>query len=651
LRSAEATDKATVSRRLGPGGDRNLDSSIGIARLRSFLEKKIEDTYRSSVRRIIPLLRREFVSAQEALRQVQAELAAPGEDGRGLLHAYREDFSRTLVDAIHGTARASVQEWGETSDLEQSNGGCSFSSVMTGQEGRKWGDVVASEVGNADHKLFGGAQYHRALREFTAAVRHMQPVTVTDDEIANVGGVGDTHDGVNVMRTACVLALNKAQVAFDPILDVLQHRCEYVMKRLFPVVNSIVTVPESRGRLSGSEHKALRALRERGAENRRNEDIVRQIFDKFVEDQMALCLEKCRDDLRGMTRFVTWDIASKGGADLVASLRDSLQSADSLVELYSLANEGAVLGAGERGDSASIASPLEDRISLTPPALTRLAFSGTAESKSLLNAVVGRVVRGLLRVSQEESLAGLETHTGSLQLQVKREQVREGLTCELIARKLLVTLIITQEGHYNQLVRLTEDLLGNRAVTNNGAVVKALIRVIVRSWQEQFAKSVVMKFNCFFLLPFIDTFPSYLRDEIDRIYAEPDRNDAASSFQALAGQERRKELEQTRAVLLAECEANLNLQKQFEAILSHRSIDDSVGDKAALIEREGDAFRGVVEKRRVDHKSLMRNVEIDEDGGNKINSKIDENGSTPKRSNRVSLRSPTPFRKSSASVL
>lgn len=29
------------------------------------------------------------------------------------------------------------------------------------------------EVGNGNNKLFGGAQYHRALREFNFAIRHM----------------------------------------------------------------------------------------------------------------------------------------------------------------------------------------------------------------------------------------------------------------------------------------------------------------------------------------------------------------------------------------------------------------------------------------------------------------------------------------------
>lgn len=59
-----------------------------------------------------------------------------------------------------------------------------------------WLRTLESEVGNSKQKLFGGAQYHRAIKEFTLAVRHMVTPTVTEDEIANAAGIGDRHNGV-----------------------------------------------------------------------------------------------------------------------------------------------------------------------------------------------------------------------------------------------------------------------------------------------------------------------------------------------------------------------------------------------------------------------------------------------------------------------
>jgi len=34
---------------------------------------------------------------------------------------------------------------------------------------------------------------------------------VTEDEIANAAGMGDVHDGVNFMRAACVIAVEKVR--------------------------------------------------------------------------------------------------------------------------------------------------------------------------------------------------------------------------------------------------------------------------------------------------------------------------------------------------------------------------------------------------------------------------------------------------------
>ena len=74
-------------------------------------------------------------------------------------------------------------------------------------------------------------------------------------------GMGDVHDGVNFMRSACVIAVEKAQSSFDPMLEVqdtashavadltvdvscvvglvtqaLRHRMVHIMRRLFPIV-------------------------------------------------------------------------------------------------------------------------------------------------------------------------------------------------------------------------------------------------------------------------------------------------------------------------------------------------------------------------------------------------------------------------------
>jgi hypothetical protein len=52
--------------------------------------------------------------------------------------------------------------------------------------------------------------------------------------------MGDRHNGVNFMRAACVIAMEKAQLSFEPMLETLRIRAAHIMKRLFPVVEEMI---------------------------------------------------------------------------------------------------------------------------------------------------------------------------------------------------------------------------------------------------------------------------------------------------------------------------------------------------------------------------------------------------------------------------
>lgn len=40
---------------------------------------------------------------------------------------------------------------------------------------------------------------------------------VTEDEIANAAGISDMHDGVNFMRAACVIAVEKVRTNLEQV--------------------------------------------------------------------------------------------------------------------------------------------------------------------------------------------------------------------------------------------------------------------------------------------------------------------------------------------------------------------------------------------------------------------------------------------------
>ena len=58
---------------------------------------------------------------------------------------------------------------------------------------------------------------------------------VTREEIVNACGVDDVHDGVNYMRTACIIAVAKARELFEPFLYQLGERLGHVLRRILPV--------------------------------------------------------------------------------------------------------------------------------------------------------------------------------------------------------------------------------------------------------------------------------------------------------------------------------------------------------------------------------------------------------------------------------
>lgn len=294
LKYAERSDRLQIVSRLGSEKALPALQCVGVSKLRAFLEARVEEKYRRNVQDIVPRLVKELGICEEKLRIVNQEIdLLSSEKLQHCADEYRESFAKQLQCVIKGTVKLSPSDYGETLENEQSKGG-SFLPIEL-RDKTVWKSIVSSKVGNGDKKLYGGAQYHRALREFGAAVRHMPNPHITADEIANAAGMGETHNGVNFLRAACVIAMDKANQSFEPVLNALRVRLTHVMKRLFPIVEIMVRQQSVQKMHSGLINKAYR-------------DVVQSIFENFIEDQMQECIVKCTDDLEGMTGFVTWDV-------------------------------------------------------------------------------------------------------------------------------------------------------------------------------------------------------------------------------------------------------------------------------------------------------------------------------------------------------
>jgi hypothetical protein len=119
-----------------------------------------------------------------------------------------------------------------------------------------------------------------------------------------------------------------------------------------------------------------------------------------------------------------------------------------------------------------------------------------------------------------------------------------------------------------------EEVTCMRDTNRTCAVVSALVRHIVTAWRTSFAQNVAMKFNCFFLLPFLDEFPFILRTELDSLYD----GDMSHLFDM---REARAELERRVRDLELECKSNTKLQSKFEwlnAQLTNAKSWDSTED-------------------------------------------------------------------------
>lgn len=60
---------------------------------------------------------------------------------------------------------------------------------------------------NATMRLYGGAQYHRAMAEFRLIVGKLKCHTVSREEIVNACGVEDIHDGTNYVRYCLLISI------------------------------------------------------------------------------------------------------------------------------------------------------------------------------------------------------------------------------------------------------------------------------------------------------------------------------------------------------------------------------------------------------------------------------------------------------------
>ena len=300
---------AELERRLDRRLDRGERARTGVTQLRRFLEQLLQRRYLESVPAIVPLLEREYRIASRRLEATQDELADLHPDklkekGRAL----REGFLAKLALLLKGTVAAPPDRFGETLADEHMRGG-----AFVGGDGRAL--AAPPTLPNAHMRLYGGAQYHRAMAEFRAAVGAVPCPDIAREEIVNACGVDDFHDGVNYTRTACVIAVSKARDALEPVIHQLGFRFAHVLRRMLPIAMHLLARDECGGGASG------------GADPAGHDLFLQRVgaaYHAFIEAAEKGCRARCLEDLLSTTRYVTWSLHTGGGAGGRKGLRGVL---------------------------------------------------------------------------------------------------------------------------------------------------------------------------------------------------------------------------------------------------------------------------------------------------------------------------------------
>ena len=316
---------------------------------------------------------------------------------------------------------------------------------------------------SARRRLYGGAQYKRALQEFLLGSAQEPEEWVSAEEVVNAMGIDGYHDGVNYMRAVCVIVVEKAHGFFATALDNVRRRMLYVMGRMGTLADELMlqeereafATVESDGGAGAAGAGAASAEHTATAEGRRERSalrlashaqhaeymgVVAPAFKQLVTRTMADTMAKCQEDVLAMTRYVSWDANGP--------TREALH--------------GLIVG--------PVHAALDAR-------LQRAAAERAAEASD-------KKRRGWRRRGQRAA-AGTPAAYAS----------------------------------YDELLRdFTETLMTRRVTEPMIALINELVREIIRAWREEFCRTIAIKLNACFLLPFCDELPNHLRKQV-REYA------------------------------------------------------------------------------------------------------------------------------------
>lgn len=287
--------------------DKRYERNIGIHALRKYLLNRIWKSYQEGVPEILKCLR---VRKQVTQRNLQS-LTSQGQtlDAlklRQIANNYCVEFLQTIERLIAGTSEGTPTVSGQTLEEEKgAQGDVEWLDVYNHTiqfDAEKWG------VPFWNSHIYGGQQFERLLAEFKAVCDHTEISEVSLDDVATAAGINKVNNVPNYAWAASDLAQHQTQDAFLPLIEQLQRRAVYVMKRLHDIAEKIMAAKKKKGNTNGSDSI--------GMDHIDIEDIglypyftnqVKDLFYKFIDNAAKNCRERCLDEFYS-SKTIFWEL-------------------------------------------------------------------------------------------------------------------------------------------------------------------------------------------------------------------------------------------------------------------------------------------------------------------------------------------------------
>jgi Dynamin family len=290
---------------------------VGIVALRKHLLHLTWYRYKALIPKILAQLRAKRAQTKRDIDKVSSELEGLDSSRlRALASKYAVDFLQIIEQLLSGTSEGNVSVHGQTlADEKADHGDAEWYTAS--------GSTVAVEAGSDQwdipywaNRLYGGQQFERLLREFTAVVGHAEFPMPSMDDVATAAGMGNLSNAPDHAWAATDLAQQKVREVLNPLIEQLASRASHLFKRLVSIAQRIM---ESRQQAK------------EGGQVSNVDDItqytyftyhVQNLYDEFVDQVAKQAQDKCMDEFYS-PRTIYWEITkleqrtpdSSGGDD------------------------------------------------------------------------------------------------------------------------------------------------------------------------------------------------------------------------------------------------------------------------------------------------------------------------------------------------